>query len=150
MSQVHWEVVKRVVGELWPLITLLIGVFAGGYITNRNQRKFWVLDNKRAEYRKLLTTLSECASQVVRVYGRMQQVEMAKSDHALLAKAATKSANVIYNRLFIAREVQRLNVMERWQNTVDALRNGRNVQGFTNGLDSLMNDIRQAALKDFS
>ena len=75
---------------------------------------------------------------------------MGKSDHALLAKAATKSANVIYNRLFVAREVQRLNVMVRWQNTVDALRNGRDVQGFTNGLDSLMNDIRQAALKDFS
>src|SRR5579862_1633005 len=100
MGQSNWELLKRIGADLWPVATLLIGIFAGAYITNRNQRKQWLLDNKRSEYRKLMTTLSECATQLLRIYGGLPVV-MGEKDQRLLASAITKSTNVIYSRLFI-------------------------------------------------
>jgi hypothetical protein len=37
----------------------LLGVLLGGWLTNRNQRRDWVADNMKQEYRELLTTLSK-------------------------------------------------------------------------------------------
>jgi hypothetical protein len=149
MSDTHWDLLKKAVAELWPLVTLLIGIFVGGYISNRNQRKYWKLDNKRAEYRKLLTTLAECATRFATIYG-IGPTALSPKEQRSIARAAERSGNVIYNRLFIADEMKRLNVMNRWRQTVDALRKDRNLNAFTEGLDGVMEDIRTAALKDFS
>jgi hypothetical protein len=129
MSDAHWDLLKKIAADLWPVVTLLLGIFAGAYITNRNQRKQWLLDNKRSEYRKLMTTLSECATQLLRVYAGVPVV-MGEKDQRLLASAVTKSTNVIYSRLFIADEVKRLDVMKRWQGTVDTLRKEHDAAGF--------------------
>jgi hypothetical protein len=149
MSQPHWDLLKKLAADLWPLITLLIGVLTGAYITNRNQRKHWLLDNKRAEYRKLLTTLSVCATQLLSAYASAPVV-LGTTDQRLLVKAVTNSTNVIYSRLFIADEIKHFNIMNRWQNAVDALRKGHDVTGFGKQLDAIMGDIRTAAMKDFS
>jgi hypothetical protein len=149
MSDTHWELLKKAVEELWPLVTLLIGIFVGGYISNRNQKKYWKLDNKRAEYRKLLTTLAECATRFAMIYG-VDPIVLSPKQQKSIARAAERSGNVIYNRLFIADETKGLNVMNRWKQTMEALRNDRNVDAFTQGLDGVMEDIRSAALKDFS
>jgi hypothetical protein len=149
MSDAHWDLLKKAVAELWPLVTLLIGIFVGGYISNRNQRKYWKLDNKWAEFRKLLTTLAECATRFVTIYG-IGPMALSPKEQRSIARAAERSGNVIYNRLFIADEMKRLNVMNRWTQTMETLRKDRNMDAFTKGLDSVMEDIRAAALKDFS
>lgn len=140
MSQSHWDLLKKIAADLWPLVTLLIGVFAGAYITNRNQGKHWLLDNKRAEYRKLLTTLSECATQLLAAYANAP-VALAGTDQRLLVKAVTNSTNVIYSRLFIADEIKTLDVMKRWHRAIDALRKGHDAAGFGEQLDAIMGDI---------
>jgi hypothetical protein len=37
----------------WFAVGPLVGVVVGGYLTIWNQKRHWVMDNKRAEYRKL-------------------------------------------------------------------------------------------------
>jgi len=67
-----------------------------------------------------------------------------------MTSAIAKSVNVIYSRLFIADDIKKLDVMKRWQSTLDALQKERNVITFHKKLDSLMDDLRAVALKDFS
>ncbi len=134
--------------NIWAAVGPLLGVGLGSWLTMKNQRKQWILDNKRAEYRKLLTTLTESASHFAMIYGATPVV-MAERDQRLLAETAKKSGNVIYSRLFIADEIEKLKIMGRWQNTIDALRKNQDAATFVKGLDGIMNDIRGAALKDF-
>ncbi len=149
MSQSQWELIKTIAAYFWPVVTLLIGVFAGGYIANRNQRKHWFLDNKRGEYRTLLTTLTDCGSKLILYHGN-NIVAMSPRDQRAIHKAAVSAANVIYNRLFIAKEVKGLNIGPRWQKAASILQNTHNGVAFTKEFDAIMEDIRTAALKDFS
>jgi hypothetical protein len=55
---------------------------------------------------------------------------------------------VIYNRLFIADEVKKLNILKRWEDMIDLLRRSRNIDGFGKSMDQIMDDTRRAALKD--
>jgi hypothetical protein len=135
--------------NIWTLVAALVGIGFGSWLTTKNQRKHWLLDNKRAEYRKLLTTLSECATQLLAAYAGTPVV-LAATDQRLLVRALTNSTNVIYSRLFIADEIKRLDVMKRWQGTVDTLQKDHDSAGFGKRLDGIMDDIRAAALKDFS
>jgi hypothetical protein len=136
-------------GRAWLAVGPLVGVLVGSWLTTRTQRKHWLMDNKRAEYRKLLTTLSSCGTRFAMIYG-VGPTGLSPNEQRKLARAAEQSGNVIYNRLFIADEMKRLNVMNRWKQTVDALRNGRNMNAFTEGFGGIMEDIRTAALKDLS
>jgi len=136
-------------GKAWTVIGPLIGVFVGSWLTTKGQHKHWLLDNKRAEYRKLLTTLSACGSYFVTLFG-MEPVVLSPGEQRKLAKMADRSPNVIYNRLFIAGEMKRLNIMNRWVLMVTTFRNDRNVNAYTQSFDAIVEDIRTAALKDFS
>ena len=59
-----WKRIHDDMVSAWSILGPLVGVMLGAWLATRNQRRHWLLDNKRAEYRKLLTTLSECASSV--------------------------------------------------------------------------------------
>jgi len=59
MSQPEtWKAVGASAGVIWSAVGPLMGVCLGAYIASRNQRKQWLLDNKRQEYRELLTALT--------------------------------------------------------------------------------------------
>lgn len=139
----------QIFSNVWAVIGPLLGVFLGSWLTTKNERKHWIADNKRAEYRMLLTTLSNAASKILRTEGNPINV-LSPRDQREVSAAAERSANVIYNRLFIAREVEKLNVMERWNKALSAVEKNHGGIGFMKIFDGLMNDIRASALKNLS
>jgi hypothetical protein len=148
MSQSHWDLLGKVAATVWPLITLILGILIGSYVANRNQRKHWLLDNKRGEYRKLVTTLTDCGSKLIVFYGPTHAIVGGKEERRV-HEASRNAANVLYNRLFIARELEILSIFPRWQNAVSALQKSRDGKVFTLELDGILNDIRTVAVKDF-
>ena len=125
-----------------------VGILIGSWLTMKVQRKLWILDNKRAEYRKLLTTLTDAGSKLIVFYGAMPGVVTAKEQIAI-GETARKSANLIYNRLFIADVIVKLNIALRWQDGISALRKDHDGIAFAKLLDGIMNDLRSEAIKDF-
>jgi hypothetical protein len=65
-----------------------------------------------------------------------------------IGETARQSVDVIYKRLFIADEVKKLDVLKRWEATIDGLRKSHNVDTFGKLMDQIMDDIRRAALTD--
>jgi hypothetical protein len=126
-----------------------VGILIGSWLTMNVQRKLWTLDNKRAEYRMLLTTLTDAGSKLIVFYGAVPNVVSAKQNVAI-GETARKSANLIYNRLFIADVIVKLNIPSRWQDGISALRQSHDGIAFAKVLDAIMTDLRSAAIKDFS
>ena len=141
-----WKAIAEYSGKVWAVVGPLVGVLIGGWISRATQRKHWVMDNKRAEYRKLLNTLSDSSSKCLIAYGKHAEGR----DLRLAHEAIRSCTDVIYNRLFIAANVQDLDVMTRWTNLVNALAKDRDLTTFQTLLDKLMADIRQAAAVDLS
>lgn len=143
----NWLV--KIAPSLWPVVTLLIGIYVGGKVTSKNQRKYWILDNKRAEYRRLISVLTSAASKMILFEGGRsggyEGIELKR-----MQEAARRSANVIYSRLFISEEVSRLDILARWIKCTTALRQSRDMNTFRTELDSLIHDIKGEALRNFS
>jgi hypothetical protein len=53
-----WGTISTEVGRAWKYAGPLVGVLIGGWITSRNQRKQWLRDTRKQEYRELLGALA--------------------------------------------------------------------------------------------
>lgn len=137
------------VRDAWAILGPLVGVLIGGYITTRTQRKQWIRDNKRTEYRELLTTIADAGGKFVVFYGTYPIVAN-PSEQFAIGETARTSVDVIYNRLFIAKEIEELEIQRRWENAISALRKNHDVNWFGKSLDGIMADIRGKALREFS
>jgi hypothetical protein len=133
--------------NVWAVIGPPAGIVLGNWLATRNQRKHWPLDNKRAEYRELLTTIAEAGGKFVVFYGT-DPVAATGEQRFLIGETARISVDVIYNRLFIAEEIENLNIQRRWEESISTLRKTHNVDAFGKSLDEIMRDIRGAALRD--
>lgn len=132
----------------WAIIGPLVGILLGSWLTTRSQHRHWHLDNKRSEYRELLTSLADAGSKLLVFWGRNPVVATAE-EHFMIGETARQSVDVIYNRLFIADEINKLDVLKRWEAAIDELRSNRNIDAFGQLMDKIMDDIRRAALRDF-
>jgi len=58
MQPETWNAIGDYSSKVWAAVGPLVGVWIGAVLAKRWQREQWIADNKRAEYRKLLTTLT--------------------------------------------------------------------------------------------
>lgn len=72
------------------------------------------------------------------------------SEHFSIGETARTSVDVIYNRLFVAKEIEELGIQRRWENAISDLKKNHNVDAFGRSMDSMTEDIRKKALKEFS
>jgi hypothetical protein len=135
--------------NIWAVIGPPAGIVLGSWLATRNQRKHWLLDNKRAEYRELLTTIAEAGGKFVVFYG-MEPIVATGEQQFMIGETARTSVDVIYNRLFIAHEVEKLHIQKRWETAISALQGTRDVNAFGKSLDGIMDDLRRAALNDLA
>lgn len=133
--------------SVWAVVGPFVGILLGSWLTTKNQHRHWLLDNKRSEYRELLTTIADSGSKLLVFWGT-DPVVTSGEEQFMIGETARQSVDVIYNRLFIADEVKTLNVLKRWEDTIDLLRRSRNIDAFGKSMDQIMDDIRGAALKD--
>jgi hypothetical protein len=139
MVQHFRDWVVRIAPGLWPVVTLLIGIYVGGTVTSRNQRKQWVLDNKRNEFRELISAITRTVTLVANLpQGAGPEERKAAGDAELTAIA------MINDRIFIAREMAELNVLNRWHKMMPGLVNRS--QG-SEDFDKLKEDLINTAMK---
>lgn len=95
--------------------SLGVGSFAGSLLTqlfsSRQRHQEWVNDNKKQEWRELISSLSQ-SFHYLKNYGFGI---IAGEQRKGLLEADAEARRAIESRLFIAHQIQRENVLERWQ-----------------------------------
>jgi hypothetical protein len=143
MSQTPWESFTSTVGSVWLAVGPLIGVCIGAYLTKRWQRSQWIADHKRAEYRKLLTTLAGTFIGSVRLRG--SGVALGAREQRRLYDLEARASVVILDRIFIADEVKEMNLLKRWNQAFREYDNTLNHDNFAKAFGLISRDIRKAA-----
>ena len=143
MSQQHGLSFGTVATVMFPAITGFIGVLVGVYAANRNQRKLWIADNKRSEYRKLLTTLAKTFNGLVRIHA--YSAALGSRDQRMDVNLRVQANVVLLDRLFIADEVKTLNLVKRWSQALREYDDNRNHNAFAGAFGRISQDIRKAA-----
>jgi len=108
--QLKFALIGVAIGALLSNIGSLFILF----LTHRHQRKQWILDNKKSEWRELFTTL--CRSARTILHNHPHSLGAVAGEQARLADAADQEARmVIQDRLSIADVMQKENVLETWE-----------------------------------
>jgi len=154
MTHVNWSVVGKVAYAIWAAVGPLIGVLIGSFLTSRTQRAHWLADNKKQEYRELLTVLSEAYTQLLHLSN------FAPPTNDQVNRINFGVVDVIHNRIFTSDTVLvELDVFKTWSRAVGILRNPdpKGLQGlggdqikFSEMVGTLLQDIRAAALADIA
>jgi len=114
--------------KIWAAIGPLIGVLVGAWLTARWQRKRWIQDNKRAEYREVLDALQKYRWYLLNylaVAGGSLVAEDARTHEerrAAFADAEVSVSNCLADRLFIRESLARTKVREdlrKFQTSLD-------------------------------
>jgi hypothetical protein len=90
--------------------TALAGVLIGGWISSRNQRRQWVLDNRKAEYRELLEGLFKASEDIIKA-----RPNIAAGMSPELIDAIWRGQRLLRNRIFIAQEIQAGGIPQDWE-----------------------------------
>jgi hypothetical protein len=101
---------------LWAPVGPLIGLLIGHFLSRSEQRRQWVADNEVKEWRELLTTLTTSFQTVVRTDKSIPAVpgeEIQRMTENLNARMLANE--VLANRIFIAREVRKAELFNRWR-----------------------------------
>jgi hypothetical protein len=120
-----------------------IGVLVGAYVASRNERKLWVADNKRSEYRKLLTTLTRTFLSVVRLHA--SGVALAPREQRKLFNLEIEALAVIRDRLFISEEIEEMNLLRRWTNAMHDYDHSLDYNVFAREFGLITKDIKDRA-----
>src|SRR5271163_290979 len=94
--------------DLWSAAGPLIGVYIGSQLAARSHRRDWIADNKKEEYRELISTLTKSMSTIHGMWGAILNPD----DQRSRAKAYTDVLEVNRSRIFIANEIKHLRIAE--------------------------------------
>jgi len=131
--------------SVWAIVGPLIGVALGSWLTTRNQRKHWIADNKKDEYRELLRVLNASTKTISNFHAQMgfrsgeeeRKTEEAK-DEALIA---------IETRLFIRDEILKIKLRERWLYAIRELETGGHSLAFVRCAREMFGEISTEAIR---
>ena len=112
MPTVSWTTIP------WATIANTIAAFGVGsivtlLITIWQRHREWVKDNKKQEWRELISSLSQSFHYLKNYSG--YGIAIGGEQQKGLVEADAEARRAIESRLFVAHQIQRENVLERWQ-----------------------------------
>jgi hypothetical protein len=125
---------------------VVVGAVLNYFLSDRSQRKQWQADNRKAEFRELITAVNESFTTILAL-SRNTPFFHDDQHQTDLTLAETNAVRVIADRIFIAHDVGKLKVMERWTAAARQFAHGKDIQAFGNEVNQLSEDIRRLALK---
>jgi hypothetical protein len=123
----------------------LVGVLIGGLLTRSAQRRQWLADHKRAEYRELLSVLSG----VMGDFPALMDPRAADRDKELY-KLRMKVVQKIQDSIFIAEKIDEIGIFPRLQLATEKMVAGGSGKDLGDAVSGMMITVRTAALEDIS
>jgi hypothetical protein len=147
---------------VWVTIvgSLGIGAFIGNIVshllTSRLQRRNWLYDNKKLEWRQLIDELQECMELMglaFRWKGAIESHAELAEERRKITRGMVRGGQIINNRIFIAEVLKRNDIQRKWvglanltkSNTEDLAAAGLK---FVNAFNELHDEILRLARQD--
>lgn len=132
---------------LWAPAGPLVGIFIGHYLTRSYQRRQWLTDNRLQEWRELITTVMSSFTTILTL-GTATVIE---GEQIRRVEAQGVAAiEVIGNRIFIHDDVERIQLLDRWNNVTHSFFAERNAKEFSSKFQEIMATIVKAAKADIA
>jgi hypothetical protein len=144
-----WEWIKL----LTPTVGALAIVFIGAWLTLRRERKRWLNDCRKDEYKELISVLTKATIVMIKDHdpaNRRHETYFRPEKMWDGEDAYMKSLEVIRDRIFIADELAKMNIYGRWTEAVKDMTVSSHYSAFESAAESIHHDLVDAARKPLS
>jgi hypothetical protein len=129
---------------IWAAVGPIVGILLGHFLTRSWQRKQWLRDKRNEEWHELLTALAESLRVSLKIYPART---LSGEEERTIVEAQSNSFRVIRDRIFIAPDVQALNIENRWSAAVQYHSQTMDTKKLGNAYKELRDEIVQTATK---
>jgi hypothetical protein len=141
-----WKIVGDYTNKAWIALGPLVGVIVGAYLAGRDRRLTWLADNKKEEYRELISAFTKGLSTYIQQYA--VQTIRSGEDERILRGVLANILEVTRSRLFIAKEINLNTLARRWNDLARTFEKDKDSNAFSAGVRGLLDELRDAALED--
>ena len=132
---------------LWAAVGPIAGVLIGHYLLRGAQRRQWVSDNRLKEWRELIEVLISAFAIILRVRAIDVKGEQNRRE---LHENGLRAIEVISNRVFIHDDVERIRLLDQWNNATHTFLVEGNSREFSAAFQKIMAKVREAAKTDIT
>jgi hypothetical protein len=142
----HFAVVAT---GIFTILGGVIGSVLTYVFTKRLNRTQWLAENKKVEYQQLLSAIHEGFFETLAHRKTQSYLVDEKRDRELIL-ARTKAARTIADRILVASEMVKMNMMNRWTTAEKAFFDTGDILTFEGELDKLSAELRKAAIQEIN
>jgi len=128
----------------WASVGPLVGVLIGAMLTRAWDRRKWINENRKQEYRELLTTLTSACTALI---DNAQALVQSSAEQISARGAYFKSLQVLQDRIFIANEIGKMNLFDRWAAAMKDLQETKDFRKFEDSFEVMKNEIVKEAMR---
>jgi hypothetical protein len=139
----YLELIAGIIEKAWPVAGPLVGIFIGGWLTNRNQRRQRIADRKREEYREPLHKLNQTLSIIANFHAPIS--DFTGGEERQDEEAKNKALIVIDTRIFIDDEMHRIDLRNRCLKAIQEVESDRHSLAFVRAVRDITKDIKNVA-----
>jgi hypothetical protein len=121
------------------------GIFVGNFLSKSSQRRNWILDCRKQEFRELVSALSKATIEQVTFTTSLQSPT--PQSMAPWMDTFKIALHTVLDRIYIAKEMKELNVMTRFLEYASALRENKDLEPAHANFEALLREIVMVALK---
>jgi len=93
------------------IVGALAGIVIGHFLTRSSQHRQWIRDNRKQEYRELLSSISDAYLHIVQI---KPGLGWEKEAYLRTEQVKADSFRVLHDRIFIAQEIKDADIMPLW------------------------------------
>jgi hypothetical protein len=129
---------------VWASVGPLVGVLTGALLARSWDRRKWTNENRKQEYRELLTALTSACTALIE---NAQAVVQSSAEQIFAKDEYLESLRVLQDRIFIADEIHKMNLFDRWGTAMKDLQETRNFHKFEDAFEVMRKGIVKQAVK---
>jgi hypothetical protein len=127
------------------IVGALGGIVAGHFLTRSGQHDQWLRDNRKQEYRELLTSLAAAYMHIVQ-YGSGDNPS--DSTHLRFDPVRNEGFRTLQDRIFIADDIKKAGIREKWERVVDLCNERGRMPESMEKFDALTAELARMALNN--
>ena len=128
----------------WASVGPLVGVIIGAMLTRAWDRRKWINENRKQEYRELLSTLTSACTALI---DNAQALVQSPAEQIAARDEYFKSLRVLQDRIFIAGEIGKMNLFDRWGTAMKHLQETKDFHKFEDTFETMRSEIVKQAMR---
>jgi hypothetical protein len=130
---------------LWGALGPLVGIIVGHVLTRSWQRKQWILDCRKEEFREVTSDLTAATIELMMfIHSQRSHLPQPQTTWLDAHRVATKT---LASRIYIAPELKKLDVATRYLQIDEEIRESGASSASLDKMSALMDDIVAVAIK---